>query len=142
MANSQAVATVTIQDQDLLSTVSPLVLVTRSNFTVTTTPSPSVGGIFYGGYLNVSITGFTALFVNASPFVYIRNATASTDVTFALSIQFTVGGQTPTIFIQPGGVFLYANPILPGGTSTITNVNYAISNAGKAPVIMEYLYVI
>jgi hypothetical protein len=140
MANSQAVATLTIQDQDLLGTVTPISLVTRANVIVTT-PASLSGGIFYGGYLSVNSLVFANLFPGSSGFVYIRNATNSTDNAYALALQYT-SVTTPTVFLQPGGVFLYANPVLSGGTSSISNLQYAASNANKFPIIMEYLYVI
>lgn len=142
MPNSQAVATLTIQDQDLLNTAGPVNLVARVAAQVITQPALIPGGVFYSGYFTVSSTVNTALFAVASPFVYVRNVTQSSDSTYSLQVQFTQVS-TINVILQPGGIFLYANPVpVNGSIQKISAVGLACANAAGVPLIVEYMYVL
>jgi len=133
MANSNAIATVTIQDQDLITSTFP-VLAQRVLATVT---FPSSNTVQFGGFINVVSAGFTALFTAQTvPFVYIRNASTSSNSNLFLQLTPT-GGVLFTMQLSPGAIFLWANPVATTANSWGT-ISYAVT-AG-APVPMEYMY--
>lgn len=133
MANSNAIATVTIQEQDLLNATNPFI-VQRALASVT---FPSSNSVVYGGFVNVTAASFTNLFLNQNvPFVYIRNASSSTNSTLFLQMTPS-GGVQNAINLSPGGIFLWANTLVIGGNNWGT-IAYAVTVG--APVPMEYMY--
>lgn len=133
MPNSNAIAIVTVQDQDLVTSTQPI-LAQRLSATVT---FPSSNVLQFGGFVNVVSAGFTNLFVNQNvAFVYIRNASTSTNSTLFLQITPN-GGALFTTNLSPGGIFLVANSISTTGNSYQT-ISYAATVG--APAVMEYVY--
>lgn len=131
--SSNAIATVTIQEQDLLATTLPII-VQRSLASVT---FPSSNALVYGGYVNVLSASFVNLFLNQNvPFVYIRNASASGNSTLFLELTPS-GGSMISMNLTPGGIFLWANTLVIGGNNWGT-IAYAATVG--APVSMEYLF--
>jgi hypothetical protein len=136
-AASNAVATVTIQDQDLLSSV-PSNLVQRLNASVI---FPAINALQYSGYQSVASTTPVSLAPLATnlPFVYIRNANTSGNN--ALIVEYAPTGSGVTVVnLLPGGIFLFANSIVPALApfSTINSLQVAVFF--QAPVTMEYCF--
>lgn len=133
MANSNAIATVTIQDQDLINPTFP-VLAQRVSASVT---FPSSNSVVFGGYVNVVGSGFTNLFTGLTvPFVYIRNASLSSNS--VLFLQMTpVGASAFNINLFPGGIFVWAN-VIANTSNSFSQIAYAVTVG--APVPMEYMY--
>lgn len=137
-ANSNAVATVTIQDQDALSTAGVPVLVQRLNASVT---FPSANAIQYSGYQLVTSSSFVQLTpgTNNIPFVYIRNANASGGS--VLIVEWLVSGApATTVILAPGGIFLFTNPTSSQVAPFTSIQQVSVAVFAGAPVIMEYLY--
>lgn len=138
MANSNAIATLTIQDQDLL-TPGLANLVNRVNALVT---FPSGSGVFYAGYATVQAGGSLVLVpaTQVSPFVYVRNITANAGV--LLDVNFTAGGVAQQLFLSSGGIWLVANStVVTSGanSSAVTNVFCAPLGSGNIATV-EYLW--
>lgn len=135
MANSNAVATVTIQDQDLLAQGLPN-LVQRLSAVVTFAP---VVGVFYSGYNVVQPPTAINLFgaINA-PFVYIRNANTSGGATLSLNYQGTGSVAVAAVSLGAGGIFLWSNSVNSAGSPTGL-INFAYAAVGGA-VTVEWLY--
>jgi hypothetical protein len=138
-ANSNAIAIVTIQDQDLLSAGQPNV-VQRLSAQVT---FPSSNGIQYSGYQVVTSNIFIPVAPAATQlsFAYIRNASPFS-ANGVLEVGYTLLGGTPsTLELAPGGIFLFANPSIamgPVSSSTIGNLQVLV-NSGTS-IIMEYMW--
>jgi hypothetical protein len=135
MANSNAIATLTIQDQDL---VSPgfANLVQRIAASVT---FPSSNVITYSGYYALTpAAGLFGLYGSGTvplPFAYIRNLNPINGS--GLDIQVKGGGVgTAILGLAPGAMFLYANPLTPPD-SGILNLSIECSTGN---VLVEYLY--
>jgi hypothetical protein len=140
MPNSNAIATLTIQDQDLI-TPGLANLVNRVNATVT---FPSSGGTFYGGYATVN-AGSSFVIVGpavVSPFVYVRNITANANVLLALSYQQSGSGVAAVVNLCSGGIFLYGNALTVGtglnGTG-LQNVFFSPLGTGNIATV-EYFW--
>jgi hypothetical protein len=136
-AVSNAIATVTIQDQDLI-TPGLQNLVQRL---ATTVIFPSTNGLLYSGYTQVTLTTFTQILPAGafSPFVYVRNA--STSGQNALTVEYQVsGGPTASLNLSPGGIFLFANSIASLSPAPV-NVMIVVALAvfAGSPVTAEYL---
>lgn len=136
--NSNAVAIVTIQDQDL---VSPGLtnLVQRLQATVV---CPSPNAVQYSGYQLVTATTFVAITPGLAniPFVYVRNASPSGNNTLVLQYLFS-GGPAALANLAPGGIFLFANNVPGGPSSPFTSIQQvSVAVFFQAPVIMEYLF--
>src|ERR1700689_1900503 len=108
--NSNPVATLTIQDVDLLNATDQ----TLFQATSATVTLPVPNALIYSGYTQVTLSSFTQLLPTGSfsPFVYIRNANTSGNN--ALTIEFEPQGGTQIISINllPGGVFFIGNQSL------------------------------
>ena len=137
---SNAIATLTIQDQDLINSGFAN-LVNRVNASVT---FPATGGVFYGGYATVT-AGSSFVIVTAaqvSPFVYVRNVTANQNILLALSYQPTGSAVVSQINLCSGGIFLYGNALTVGaglnGTG-LTSVFFAPLGSGNIATV-EYLW--
>jgi hypothetical protein len=139
MPNSNAIATVTIQDQDALVTI-PAILAQRVAASVT---FPSLNTVNYSGYQLVTLGTFINVVpagVNCS-FVYIRNANTSGNAVLILSIVAqgsAVGGQNPNLY--PGGIFLYANSVIATATPFTALSTVQVAVVVGQPVTMEYMY--
>jgi hypothetical protein len=139
--NSNAIATLSVQAQDLLTVGTPNV-VARLQALVT---FPSGTAIQYAGYQQVtSVVGANLFTTSAVPFVYIRNANTSGSTALFLGLTPNGGGGLTTLSLTPGGIFLWANPLLylQSGTQSAngwTTISYQLAFAG-APVTMEYLF--
>lgn len=135
--SSNAVAQVTISDQDLLSTAQQN-LVQRNNATVI---FPVQNALVYSGYQLITLGTFTALlpFGNFSPFVYIRNANDSGSNVLIVQIQ-PQGAVSPTaVNLLPGGIFLYGNTTINTSSpfSALSDVELAVFVG--APATAEYM---
>lgn len=142
MANptSNAVAIVTLQDQDL---VNPGLtnLVQRLAASVI---YPTIT-LVYSGYTNtIPGTPITLFAANTnSPFVYVRNVICASGNALSLTIT-PQGAAAYTLNLTPGGVWLYANQIS-SGTPNPSNQISTITASGFAAgsiITFEYLYAI
>jgi hypothetical protein len=137
---SNAIAQVTILDQDLLSAAQTN-LVQRLAATVTL-PVPNT--LIYSGYMNVTSAAFLLLLPAGqfSPFVYIRNANDPTSQN-ALVIQTQQQGGATNITqnLLPGGIFLFANSSLTTASPFSSYQDVEVAVFSGAPVVMEYMIV-
>jgi len=136
--NSNAVLTVTVQAQDLISG--------QNNLVNTTPPSvifPATKNVNYGGYITITTTGTVNFFTGLSPgcpFFYVRNATPGGGSN-ELSIQFTpTGGILQAIVLAQGGIFIFGNPVVGSNPqTTLSQASYAAGAVGEI-TIMEYFW--
>jgi len=136
--NSNAVLTVTVQAQDLISG--------QNNLVNSTPPSvifPATKNLNYGGYITVTVVLQTNFFTGLSPgcpFLYVRNATPGGGSN-ELAIIFTpTGGAPGAVVIAQGGVFIFGNPVV--GNNPQTSLSQASYGAGAVgeETIMEYFW--
>lgn len=132
---TNAIANVTIQDQDLLTPTQP-VIVSRSNVQVVL-PATNVT---YSGYLTV--TSVTAVSLNLPAgvaFLYVRNASLVSNNNL-VQLSITPVTQPATLISIPGGgVFLYACPI--AGTNNLAQIASAsVQGNTTQPVQVEYMW--
>jgi hypothetical protein len=138
-ANSNAIATVTIQDQDALGPI-PSILAQRVQASVIFGSSNT---IVYGGYqvVNLVLVNVIPVSTIACPFVFVRNANTSGNAVLTVSVQAQGGAVSPQpLGLAPGGMFLFANNVI-AQTAPVTALQLvtAAAVAGQ-PVVMEYMY--
>lgn len=138
MANSNAIAQVTIFDQDLLSPGLSN-LVQRLAATVTLAVP---NALLYSGYLTVSSTSFVNLLPAGAvcPFAYVRNASPGTVTNnpLVLNLQQTGGVSTIAMNLFNSGIFIFANSsVISSPPSTLQTLSYA--SFVSSPVVMEYM---
>src|SRR6266850_531951 len=136
--NSNAVLTVTVQAQDLIS---------GQNFLVNTTPPsvifPAKTNLNYGGYITVrtlaQVNFFTGL-TPGCPFLYVRNETPGGGSN-ELSVIFTpTGGVLQAVVLAQGGVFVFGNPMVGSNPqTTLSQAGYFAGAVGEV-TIMEYFW--
>jgi hypothetical protein len=136
--NSNAVLTVTVQAQDLISG--------QNNLVNSTPPSvifPATTNLNYGGYITVTSSLTTNLFTGLSPgcpFLYVRNATPGGGSN-ELSVTFTpTGGVLQAIVLAQGGVFIFGNRMVGANPqTTLSQAGYFVGAVGEI-TIMEYFW--
>jgi hypothetical protein len=137
--NSNAVATITIQDVDLLSaTEQTLVQAAAASVTL-----PVPNALQYSGYYQVTLSTFTQLLPSGSfsPFVYIRNANQSGSDVLTLEIQPQGGSVSTALNILPGGFFFYGNQNLATANPFTSLQLVGVAVFSGQPVTMEYMIV-
>lgn len=138
-AFSNAIATLTIQDQDL---VQPGLanLVNRATASVT---FPAPNGVIYSGYQTLT-TGSVTLFSSgvACPFLYFRNISVGQNNTAQLNFVLTGSIVTNVLNLAPGGIFLFANPVVSSGPSSqATNLSsFLFGPYSSSQITVEYMY--
>lgn len=133
---SNVIASLTIQDQDLIGPVLAN-LVNRTNATVTLQASTAV---VYAGYLTVSAT-VTIVGTSGVPFVYVRNANPSGTTQLVLTVQGGGFATATNLVLNPGGIFIFGNPNASSFSSSPLIQNVSVAAApGSGVVIVEYLY--
>jgi hypothetical protein len=135
--NSNAILTVTVQSQDLLS---------GQNFLVNTNPPPlivpAVHNVNYGGYITVTSFTIVNFFTGLSPgclFLYVRNV--PTGGLAPLLVSFTpTAGAPQAVFLAQGGIFIIGNPTPSENPGTLlSQAGYNVNVAGEIAV-MEYFW--
>lgn len=137
-APSNAIATLTIQDQDQLNVALPNI-VQRMNASVVFQP---LNSILFSGYQVVS----SLVLVNLVPaltnvgFAYIRNVNPlSTNNVLIVQCSGQGVGTNTTVNLGPGGIFLFANQFIAGSVPFTSLNNLAVAVAFGASVTIEYM---
>lgn len=137
--NSNAIATVTMQAQDLI-TPGFANLVQRLQATVT---FPSASSLVYSGYTNTIPGTPVVLFPSATntPFVYVRCVVCTSGNALSLTITPT-GAAAYAVNLTPGGIWMYVNQVAspsPAPSNLISTISAAGFASGSI-ITFEYLY--
>ena len=136
--NSNAVATVTIQDIDLLSSVEQT-LVQAAQASVT---FQVANALLYSGYYTVTSPSIGVVLLppgSFSPFVYIRNANPSgNNNPLVVETRPQGGGTIVAQNLFPGGIFLFANTSIATSSPFSCMDTVQVLVVAGEPVTMEY----
>ena len=134
---SNAIATITLQDQDLLSP-GLANLVQRVNRTVT---FPANNGVFYAGYGLAGAATVTLITGITVPFLYLCNVGGASSPSITMQIQSSLDSASRSWVLFPGAVFMVGSPTAAGGgvQSGVLFVSL-VSASPPTAATYEYLY--